>query len=148
MTKYSYSGAHKRVGKKRGKPNKCSYCGQENKDVNYEWASISKDYDNIKDYIRLCRPCHAKFDNLVKNFKNGKSMTKERSKYMREWRLKNIDERRKKEREKARRWRKENPEKARKQDKIKRERYKKNRKAYAKDYYKKLSKLQDKNKEV
>lgn len=57
-----YSGIHRWVNKNYGKPAFCEMC----KDVSrkmYHWANISNGYRRErKDWIRLCVPCHKKFD--------------------------------------------------------------------------------------
>src|SRR3990172_9117623 len=62
----SYRRYHRWVREKRGTPNKCEKCGTTTA-KHYEWASMTKKYDDIYDYIRLCVPCHRKQDgNLIK----------------------------------------------------------------------------------
>lgn len=53
---------HERVEEERGKPKLCEMCGT-TKAKNYDWANISQEYKHdIYDYMRLCRPCHSKYD--------------------------------------------------------------------------------------
>ena len=60
--KAGISAIHRWVEKNLGKPEKCEYC-KEIKAKIYEWANISQKYKReLKDWIRLCRKCHAKFD--------------------------------------------------------------------------------------
>ncbi len=61
---------HLRIVKKYGKPNKCEICGTtENR--RYEWSNKDHKYsDNIKDWQRLCMPCHHKFDTKYNNRKH------------------------------------------------------------------------------
>lgn len=59
----SYKAMHLRVRSIRGEPTVCSACGRGAAD----WASISKDYANPFDYVSLCRSCHSKMDDTVKN---------------------------------------------------------------------------------
>lgn len=56
MVKY-----HKAVYDARGKPNLCEHCGLIEERM-YHWANIAGNYEDISDYIRLCVPCHSKFD--------------------------------------------------------------------------------------
>lgn len=65
-TTKSYAGLHKRVVAKRGKPSKCSKCGTTTA-KRFEWASMTGDYLNIDDYIRLCTKCHLFMDGRHKN---------------------------------------------------------------------------------
>lgn len=66
MTKNQYKAAHHRVNKLRGQPRKCEHCGTTSA-KRYEWASKTKNYNDPQDYIRLCRRCHMKFDDIGKN---------------------------------------------------------------------------------
>lgn len=46
----------------KGRPMKCEHCGTEEKRT-YDWANVDHEYSrNPDDYIRLCRPCHRKYD--------------------------------------------------------------------------------------
>ena len=63
----SYSTLHKWVRKYLGKPNKCDFCHRTDK-CKYEWASIDQRYlRNQSAFIRLCTPCHRRWDILWKN---------------------------------------------------------------------------------
>lgn len=62
-----YRGLHKWVTYYLGKPEKCEHCGVDKKPSNYkryfEWANKSHEYKReLTDWIRLCKPCHAKYD--------------------------------------------------------------------------------------
>lgn len=61
-----YSSLHRRVERYRGKPRVCSMC-ETKEAIEYNWASMTQDYANIFDYIRLCRGCHAKMDNHARH---------------------------------------------------------------------------------
>lgn len=56
----NYQALHLRVESVRGKPNRCARCwttvGR------FEWANRTGNYNDIKDYVRLCVPCHRRFD--------------------------------------------------------------------------------------
>ena len=52
---------HQTVYKERGQPSECSHCGTTENRM-YHWANISGIYEDPQDYIRLCVPCHTKFD--------------------------------------------------------------------------------------
>ena len=59
----SYYGVHRWVERRIGKPKKCEYCGLDDPNRRYEWANISGKYKrDLKDYKRLCVPCHKIFD--------------------------------------------------------------------------------------
>lgn len=57
----SYWRIHRMVRKERGSPSKCEFCKSTTKS-RYDWANVSGDYENVKDYIRLCRTCHLQYD--------------------------------------------------------------------------------------
>jgi hypothetical protein len=60
--KVKYQGLHKWLRLNYGTPKKCDICGTE-EDRMYHWANKSKLYlRDINDWLRLCVPCHAKFD--------------------------------------------------------------------------------------
>jgi len=103
MRKYTYTRNHWKVRQDRGNPDHCEDCGKTGKEWRYEWANLTGNYEDTNDYKMLCRPCHNKFDNLVNNFKSKNHISPDRKKYLREWRLRNIVERRKKEKEKSKR---------------------------------------------
>lgn len=58
----TYKGAHIRVNKQRGSPKKCEMCGTSRSGIRYQWASLSKEYHDPNDYIRLCTQCHRDVD--------------------------------------------------------------------------------------
>lgn len=66
--KVSYSGLHKWVATKLGKPMKCECCEEIfNSPYKIHWANINHTYQrNLNDWIRLCIKCHMTHDrNLV-----------------------------------------------------------------------------------
>lgn len=52
---------HQKVEKERGIPSFCEHC-QSSVDRVYHWANKTGYYDDPYDYIRLCAPCHSKYD--------------------------------------------------------------------------------------
>ena len=59
-----YSGIHKWVTRNFGEPQKCEHCGTTTK-RKYEWASVGHKYVRAKSgWVRLCTPCHRKFDKI------------------------------------------------------------------------------------
>ncbi len=71
----TYSAFHYRVETQRGKPHYCSACGS--MDANrFEWANLTRKYEDVNDYARMCIPCHRKYDknrpNSSKNVKRKK----------------------------------------------------------------------------
>ena len=56
-----YQGVHKWIRSNYGTPQHCKKCGTTKKRM-YHWANISGEYmRDIKDFIRVCVPCHKKF---------------------------------------------------------------------------------------
>jgi len=68
---------HRRIELKYGKPRYCEHCKRTDKKL-YEWSNKDHKYsENIKDWQRLCRGCHTKFDRLSKQHPNkGKPLSK------------------------------------------------------------------------
>lgn len=60
----SYVSKHSWMRRKYGTPTKCEYCGTLEA-PRFEWANISGDYIRDRsDWLRLCKKCHHKFDNI------------------------------------------------------------------------------------
>ncbi len=59
-----YRVLHLWVSKQLGKPKYCEHCKSTDKPHrSYQWANISKAYKrDITDWMRLCVPCHIKYD--------------------------------------------------------------------------------------
>ena len=58
-----YQGLHAWISRRLGKPNMCENCNTSKKRM-YHWANISGLYKrNLKDWMRLCVPCHHNYDN-------------------------------------------------------------------------------------
>ena len=65
--KVSKNTIHRRLEKKLGKPKLCEFCRTTDKNKLYDWANKSGKYlEDPKDWIRLCRQCHAKYDYPVR----------------------------------------------------------------------------------
>lgn len=65
----SYSTVHYWIAKIKGKPKLCEMCGlkksPKGKKKWFQWANISGEYKRlVNDWIRLCYPCHRKYDNV------------------------------------------------------------------------------------
>lgn len=60
----TYAAFHYRVQAVRGTPNFCEHCKSTDPQVRYEWASVSLKYDDVNDYIRLCKRCHIHYDGV------------------------------------------------------------------------------------
>ena len=63
----SYYALHARVRAARGAPQYCAKCDSTDPNVWYEWANLTGNYEDLTDYIRLCRRCHVLFDETWKN---------------------------------------------------------------------------------
>lgn len=61
---------HSWVKRKLGRPTKCEFCGFESESpFRIHWANKSHEYKrDITDWLRLCVPCHKKYDlDFIKN---------------------------------------------------------------------------------
>ena len=67
----SYKAMHLRMTKRFGQPKRCETCGTTDKRRSYDWANLTGRYDDTTDYRRLCRSCHCKLDNRIKNLRGG-----------------------------------------------------------------------------
>ena len=53
---------HLWISRWKGRPKKCENCGTESA-KKYEWTNIDHKYRRVlKDYIRMCTPCHRNYD--------------------------------------------------------------------------------------
>jgi len=58
----TYRALHKRIEAELGKPNICVSCERKDR-KRYDWANLSGEYKiTLDDWIRLCVPCHKKYD--------------------------------------------------------------------------------------
>jgi len=57
---------HRRLYALHGKPSCCLVCGTTSA-KHYDYANISGRYEDLDDYVPLCRSCHAKYDGFVEN---------------------------------------------------------------------------------
>ncbi len=62
-----YSCLHKRLHRRYGKACKCEVCGTTDKRKSYDYANLTGDYADEKDYKQMCRSCHWKFDGTIFN---------------------------------------------------------------------------------
>ena len=61
-----YHAIHKWIIRKLGQPSLCEECGTTTA-KRFEWANISGEYKrDFDDYKRLCKSCHALFDDIGK----------------------------------------------------------------------------------
>jgi len=57
-----YQAMHIRVRKKHGSPRLCSCCGCTDA-LGYDWANLTGHYEDLNDYVRLCKACHKRAHN-------------------------------------------------------------------------------------
>lgn len=67
-----YQAFHRRLYAKFGKPAKCAKCGTDSAG-HYDYANLSGRYEDITDYLPMCRSCHWKFDKKILNIKHMRS---------------------------------------------------------------------------
>lgn len=62
--KVSYSGLHKWVAARLGKPMECEFCGYKSENPKeIHWANKSQEYKrDLDDWLRLCAGCHRQYD--------------------------------------------------------------------------------------
>jgi len=66
-TSEEYPAVHYWIKQKLGQPNYCEHCKKSDK-ITYEWANKEHTYKKIiKDWMRLCRGCHMKYDYKFNN---------------------------------------------------------------------------------
>lgn len=63
-----YYALHAWISRTLGKPDTCEHCKQSGLiGKKIQWANVSGEYKrDVKDWIRLCVPCHLRFDNKLK----------------------------------------------------------------------------------
>ena len=66
-SKYAF---HRRLYSRYGKPRICGVCGAI-KAKHYDYANLTGKYEDIEDYLPMCRSCHWKFDSKHLNFQGG-----------------------------------------------------------------------------
>lgn len=73
--KNKYTKVHRWVSKILGRDSFCESCGTE-EDRRYEWANISGEYkEEVEDWLRMCVPCHRKFD-MTDEWKHNMSIVR------------------------------------------------------------------------
>lgn len=65
---------HRRLYSRYGKPSICGACGT-TKSKNYDYASLTGKYNDIEDYLPMCRSCHSKYDDKILNIKHMRNKT-------------------------------------------------------------------------
>lgn len=66
-----YAAFHRRLYARFGKPAKCGQCGTDDPSKKYDYANLTGQYENIDDYLPMCRSCHWVYDEKHKNFKGA-----------------------------------------------------------------------------
>lgn len=59
---------HRRLYSRYGKPKICGSCGT-TKSKHYDYANLTGKYEDIEDYLPMCRSCHCKYDDKIINIK-------------------------------------------------------------------------------
>lgn len=63
-----YYGVHDWITKHYGQPKFCEKCGLDDRNRQYHWANLSGLYFRYRiDWMRMCVPCHSKYDHSRKN---------------------------------------------------------------------------------
>jgi hypothetical protein len=57
-----YSACHAHLRRIRGKANHCEVCGSWEPGKKYEWANLTGNYEDPRDYKQMCVPCHKRHD--------------------------------------------------------------------------------------
>jgi len=65
-----YHAFHRRLYAARGKPTKCEVCGCDDPQKNYDYANLSGRYQDMEDFMPMCRSCHWKYDEKIFNIKH------------------------------------------------------------------------------
>jgi len=59
---FIYNVGHKIVRELRGRPKWCEICCSTDPTTRYEWANLTRKYEDPVDYMRLCKSCHQRLD--------------------------------------------------------------------------------------
>jgi hypothetical protein len=70
--KVEYTAKHDRIERKHGTPNKCDLCLTTKENKTYDWAKV----DGLDKYVRLCRPCHVRYDDPNLNWEQVEKIRK------------------------------------------------------------------------
>jgi len=65
-----YKAFHRRLYSRYGKPRICGVCGTITANA-YDYANLTGNYEDIEDYLPMCRSCHWKFDSTHLNLQGG-----------------------------------------------------------------------------
>lgn len=60
---------HRRLYARFGKPCTCKMCGTEDPTKTYDYANLTGRYEDLDDYMPMCRSCHSRYDKKVLNIK-------------------------------------------------------------------------------
>lgn len=58
----TYTAFHHRIYAMKGKPKRCEVCHTTNPALWYDWANLTGQFDDPRDYRRMCRSCHRQYD--------------------------------------------------------------------------------------
>ena len=63
------SAFHRRLYSAYGKPRKCGKCGTTDPLKSYDYANLTGRYEDMDDYLPMCRSCHWRYDKKILNIK-------------------------------------------------------------------------------
>jgi len=61
---------HRRLYARFGKPCVCQKCGTDAKGKSYDYANLTGHYEDLDDYMPMCRSCHWRYDKKIRNIKH------------------------------------------------------------------------------
>jgi hypothetical protein len=61
---------HRRLYARFGKPCACQLCGTKDPAKPYDYANLTGHYEDLEDYMPMCRSCHWRYDKKVLNIKH------------------------------------------------------------------------------
>jgi len=61
---------HRRLYARHGKPSDCQVCGTSDPGKSYDYANLTGRYEDLTDYMPMCRSCHWKYDKKILNIKH------------------------------------------------------------------------------
>jgi DNA-binding transcriptional regulator LsrR (DeoR family) len=61
---------HRRLYARFGKPRACQICGTSDPAKAYDYANLTGRYEDLNDYMQMCRSCHWRYDMKILNIKH------------------------------------------------------------------------------
>lgn len=71
----SYKAFHVRLKHAKGtaKENGCAICGTKDPSLWYDWANLTGRFEDMNDYLPMCRSCHRQYDKKRRQETNGQA---------------------------------------------------------------------------